>query len=149
MLNNRQISEIFEVQLNTLYNWQKSKPKLLKYLKNADYNNNRNHEINILLDEYSQNIIGKFTITEIEYILKTSLKLVSIEDIKQFETLFIQQEAKHIPTNTTTIMNIYDTLKLMNIIDKYIFYKKIYKFQEDSQLESKDIKTYFSQFLNI
>ena len=50
MLNNREISQIFEVQINTLYNWQKSKPKLYKYLQNADYNQNRNQEINILLD---------------------------------------------------------------------------------------------------
>ena len=50
MLTPKEISELFEVQINTLYNWRKSKPKLYSYLQNADYNSKINNEINALLN---------------------------------------------------------------------------------------------------
>ena len=49
MLSNKEISQNFEVQINTLYNRRKSKPKLYRYLRNADYNFEQSKEINILL----------------------------------------------------------------------------------------------------
>jgi transposase len=88
MLNNRQISEIFEVQINTLYNWQKSKPNLHNYLKNADYNFSRNEEINVLLDEYAKTFQKNFSKEEIEYLLESSFELLSIEDIKTLVQYF-------------------------------------------------------------
>jgi len=147
MLNNREISELFEVQINTLYNWQKTKPKLFKYLKNADYNSSRNEEINILLSEYSKEIQKDFIVDEINYIIKSSLELLSIEDVKSFAKLFMEKEYKNIPMFSKIILSIYDKLKVMNIIEKYILYKKIYKFREDEKLQSQNIEIYFKEFL--
>ena len=42
MLTPKDISTLFEVQVNTLYNWRKTKPKLYGYLQNADYNSKIN-----------------------------------------------------------------------------------------------------------
>ena len=97
MLNNRQINELFEVQINTLYNWQKTKPKLYQYLQNADYHLNKNKEINILLDEYSKDIQKNFTLQEIEYLIKSCVELVNIDEVKKFDKIFIEKEYKQIP----------------------------------------------------
>ena len=147
MLNNREIAELFEVQVNTLYNWQKTKPKLFKYLQNADYNSSRNEEVNILLSEYSKSIQKEFLTKEINYIISSDLKLLSMDDIKDFEKLFIKIEYKNIPSSNDIILSIYDKLKLLNIIEKYILYKKIYKFREDKIIEDKNIDIYFKEFL--
>jgi hypothetical protein len=147
MLNNREISEIFEVQLNTLYNWQKTKPKLLKYLQNADYNSSRNKEINILLDEYSTTFNKNFSVNELEYMINSSFELVCIEDIQNFGHIFMKTEYKNIPLNNTIILSIYDKIKIMNIIEKYILYKKIYKYRENSIIKLEDLKIYFQEFL--
>lgn len=147
MLNNRQISESFEVQVNTLYNWQKTKPKLYKYLQNADYNKVRNKEINVLLSEYAKEMQKSFKRKEIKYIIESSLELVSIEEVKNFHKLFIENEAKNIPTNSDFILCIYDKILALNIIEKYILYKKIHKIREDKTFSSNDISSYFSEFI--
>lgn len=148
MLNNRQISENFEVQVNTLYNWQKTKPKLYKYLQNADYNKVRNNEINILLSEYSKIMKSDlFEIEHIDYIINSSLELVSIKDVKNFHKLFIEKEYKQIANMSDLILDIYDKISKLNIIEKYILYKKVHKFREDKTLVNKDIKNYFSEFI--
>lgn len=144
MLNNREISELFEVQVNTLYNWQKAKPKLFKYLQNADYNSSRNEEINILLKEYSKEIQKEFNFEEISYIIKSAMILNSIEDIKSIHKIFISYEYKNIPTARDTILSVYDKISQMNLIEKYILYKKIYKAR---QLKQNDIEIYFEEFL--
>ncbi len=148
MLNNREISELFEVQINTLYNWQKTKPKLYKYLQNADYNYNRNQEINVLLDEYSRDIKKDFLPKEIEYIIKTAVELSSIEDVKIFHKIFIECEYKNIPHNRDNILLIYDKISKLNIIEKYIFYKKIYKYRKNSKFEKNEILKVFKEFLS-
>ena len=121
MLNNRQISEHFEVQVNTLYNWQKHKPKLYKYLQNADYNQERNDEINILLSEYSTSIQKEFLIEEIQYLIQSPIKLVSMDEVKNFQKIFIE---------------------------KYILYKKIHKIRENKNRTDEDIKIFFQEFIS-
>jgi len=147
MLNNREISELFEVQVNTLYNWQKAKPKLFKYLQNADYNSSRNEEINILLKEYSKEIQKEFNFEEISYIIKSAMILNSIEDIKSIHKIFISYEYKNIPTARDTILSVYDKISQMNLIEKYILYKKIYKYRENKDDATLDIKSLFNEFL--
>jgi len=145
MLNNREIGELFEVQVNTLYNWQRTKPKLFKYLQNADYNNSRNQEINILLDHYSQIFKKEFLEDEIHYIVSSKIKLMTIEDIKFFGKNFIKHEHKNLIEYSDIILNIYDKIKEMNIIEKYILYKKIYKFRESK--ETLKLSIYFKEFI--
>ncbi|MEA1914240.1 MAG: hypothetical protein U9N30_02890 [Campylobacterota bacterium] len=148
MLNNRAISELFEVQVNTLYNWQKTKPKLYKYLQNADYNSTRNEEINILLKEYTKEVNMNFTYGQIAYILRSDLKLLTMEDIKNFGKLFIKAENKNLISNTDMILDVYDKLKQMNIIEKYILYKKIYLFREEKIRSEDRVYEYFNEFLS-
>ncbi len=147
MLNNREISEQFEVQINTLYNWQKTKPKLFKYLQNADYNSTRNQEINILLSEYSKEIQKEFLIEDISYIIKSPLTLHSIDDIQNIDKIFMECEYKNIPTCRDIILSIYDKIKQMNLIEKYILYKKIYKYRESSDVKEKDISSFFKEYI--
>ena len=147
MLNNREISEIFEVQVNTLYNWQKAKPKLFKYLQNADYNSSRNEEINILLKEYSKDIQKEFNIEDILYIINSSMILNSIDDIKNIHKIFISYEYKNIPVSRDKILAIYDKVIQMNLIEKYILYKKIYRYRSQSELKESDIPSLFSEFI--
>ncbi|QFR42510.1 hypothetical protein CVO_08805 [Sulfurimonas sp. CVO] len=143
MLTPKEISNIFEVQINTLYNWQKTKPKLYRYLQNADYNIQQNDEINLLLQEYSSIIKLNFTFEEILYIIDSPMQLLSMEDVKEFQKVFITVEYKNIPKNQI-ILSIYDKILDLNIIEKYILYKKIYKYRQFCDL---DINEYFKEFI--
>jgi predicted Zn-dependent protease len=145
MLNNRQISEIFEVQINTLYNWQKSKPNLHNYLKNADYNFSRNEEINILLDEYSKTFQKNFSKEELEYLVESSFELLSIEDIKNFGKAFLKMEYKKIPKQSNFLFGMYDKISTLNIIEKYILYKKIYRARKIGK--DLNFEEFFKEFL--
>jgi len=147
MLNNREISEAFEVQINTLYNWQKAKPKLFKYLQNADYNSSRNEEINILLSEYSKEITKGFLVEDIEYIINSTMILNTIEDIKNIHKIFISSEYKNILNLRDKILDIYDKLSQMNLIEKYILYKKVYKYRENSDKIEYNIISFFNEFI--
>ncbi len=147
MLSNKQISQRFEVQVNTLYNWQKTKPKLYKYLQHADYNFERSKEINVLLDEYSKDIKGVFTKEEIVFILNTKIDFVSIEEIKNFEKNLLVTEYKEIPKSSEVLFSIYDKLLGMNIIEKYILYKRIYKFRNE-KLDLNELEFFFKEFLH-
>ncbi len=144
MLSNREICENFEIQVNTLYNWKKTKPKLYKYLQNADYNFERSREINILLERFAKDISYDFEIAEIEYIINSSIEFISIEEIDEMSKHFIKSEYMRLNKNTDLILNIYEKLKKMNIIEKYIFYKKIYKYRKSKKL---DIDEYFKEFI--
>lgn len=144
MLKAKDISHFFEVQVNTLYNWRKSKPKLYAYLQNADYNSEIKNEINILLDFYGKSLNKNFTHEQIECLIQADYELNSIEEVNDFETIFIKVNYKVVSSNPTKILDIYNKLKELNIIEKYILYKKIYKAR---QLKQNDIKTYFEEFL--
>ncbi|WP_419770315.1 MAG: hypothetical protein ACNI3C_00540 [Candidatus Marinarcus sp.] len=149
MLSNRKISERFEVQINTLYNWQKTKPTLYRYLQNADYNYERNKEINVLLSEYSKCIQKNFKLEEIEYLIDSSLVVVSIEEIKELHKIFIKNEAKEIASRTDFILDLYEKILHLNIIEKYTLYKKIDKYRRSEILASKDIADFFFEFIGV
>jgi len=148
MLTNKEISNYFEVQVNTLYNWQKTKPKLYKYLQNGDYNKERNNEINILLSEYSKSIQKGFTIEEIIFLINSTIKLISMDEVKNFQKLFIEKEHANIPTNSDMILSIYHKISDLNIIEKYILYKKIHKIRENSSKTDENIQLFFQEFID-
>ncbi len=144
MLSNKEISQRFEVQVSTLYNWKKTKPKLYKYLQNADYNSDRNEEINVLLEQYLHSIDRHFTKEEIEYIARSSMELTSIEEVKHFHKEFMKVEYKNIPSNGELILSVYDKLAQMNIIEKYILYKKVYKYRKaDGDLALEELFAHY------
>ncbi|WP_373035867.1 hypothetical protein [Sulfurimonas sp.] len=148
MLNNREISDRFEVQVNTLYNWQKSKPKLYAYLQHADYNKERNKEINVLLDYYAKSINKDFSVEEIHYIINSDINPHTIEEIDDLHKIFITLEAKNLSIKGDFLLKIYDKFHTMNIIEKYIFYKKVYKIRDKETSYSKEkIELHFKEYL--
>jgi hypothetical protein len=144
LLTPKEISQRFEVQLNTLYNWRKTKPKLFAYLQNADYNYQRSNEINVLLDFYSKDIQKNFIKDEIYFIVDSDFEVNSIEEVENIEALFIKYNYKLLPTKNEFILSIYNKLKELNIIEKYIFYKKIYKYRQNKELI---VDEFFKEFL--
>ncbi len=144
MLAPKEICSLFEIQINTLYNWRKSKPKLYSYLQNADYNSKINNEINVLLEYFSKTIQKDFTLKEIDYLIVSDYKLTSIEEVNKFQEYFIKANYKILLTNHKLILDIYDKIKKLNIVEKYLLYKKIYKIR---QVGDQDRAEFFKEFL--
>jgi hypothetical protein len=148
VLSNKEISENFEVQINTLYNWRKSKPKLYRYLRNADYNFEQSKEINILLKRFAKDIKPLFTIQEVIFFVSSTVEASSIEDVESIERLFILEHHKELTKQSDLLLCIYDKLSSMGIIGKYIFYKRAHNLRaEQKSLDESVIKEYFNEFL--
>ena len=150
MLSNKEISENFEVQISTLYNWRKTKPRLYRYLKNADYNFEQSKEINILLDRFAKEISGELKSEEIEFFINTKFEAQSIDDIENMPKLLLIQHNKEIAgKNGPLLFGLYDKLRDMNIIEKYIFYKRVYNIRaEQNKITKELIEEYFQEFLS-
>lgn len=145
MLTPKEISSLFEVQVNTLYNWRKTKPKLYSYLQNADYNSKINNEINVLLEFFSKTISKDFSLEEIDFLIISDYELTSIEEVDKFHEHFIKANYKMLVTNHSLVLSIYDKIKELNIVEKYLLYKKIYKVR---QVGDQNRATYFEEFIN-
>ncbi len=147
MMTNRQISENFEVQINTLYNWRKTKPKLYKYLQNADYNFEHTKEINVLLSRFAEDIDYDFTPEEILEFVESKFEAKSIDDIENLERHFIKEHAKRLANEGDYLLGIYDKIHKMNIIEKYIFYKRVHNLRsEQKKPDISHIRDYFDVF---
>lgn len=147
MMTNRQISENFEVQINTLYNWRKTKPRLYKYLQNADYNFEQSKEINVLLSRFAKDIQSNFTPEEILSVVESKFEAKSIDDIEYLEKYFIKEHAKRLTKESDFLLSVYDKLHAMTIIEKYIFYKRVHNLRaEQKHPELSHIKEYFDVF---
>jgi len=147
MMTNRQISENFEVQINTLYNWRKTKPRLYKYLQNADYNFEQTKEINVLLSRFAEDIHYDFSPEEILEVVESKFEAKSIDDIESFEQYFIKERAKRLAKESDFLLGIYNKIHAMNIVEKYIFYKRVHNLRsEKKQPELGDIREYFDVF---
>ncbi len=148
MLSNKEISQNFEVQINTLYNWRKSKPKLYRYLRNADYNFEQSKEINILLKRFAEEIEASFSAEEIAFFVQSDVEASSIDDVEHLERLFIIHHHKELHKNGDFLLSIYDKLSQLGIIEKYIFYKRSHNLRaEQKKIDTKVIQEYFSEFL--
>lgn len=148
MLSNKEISQNFEVQINTLYNWRKTKPKLYRYLKNADYNFEQNKEINVLLQHLAREIKPSFTPEEISYFVSSGAEANSIGDVEEMEKIFLAHNYKELSKDTDLLFRIYDKLNDLSMIEKYIFYKRVYNLRATMrQIEEEIIIEYFSEFL--
>lgn len=144
MLTPKEISKLFEVQINTLYNWRKSKPKLYGYLQNADYNSKINNEINALLDYFSNTLKKDFTLKEIDFLIISDFELTSIDEVNEFQDYFIKANYKMLTTKHKFVLTIYDKLKELNVVEKYLLYKKIYKIRK---FGDKNRAQFFSEFI--
>jgi uncharacterized protein YeeX (DUF496 family) len=149
MLSNKEISENFEVQISTLYNWRRTKPKLYRYLQNADYNFEQNKEINILLERFAKEIKGNMSIDEIRVFIESKYEAKSISEIENMHRGLFKVHHKELNgSKAERYFNIYERLMGLNIIEKYIFYKRVYNIRNQKQIiTDSDIKRYFEEFL--
>ena len=148
MLSNREITENFEVQINTLYNWRKTKPKLYRYLRNADYNFEQSKEINILLERFAKEIKPGFTVEEILFFMASEVEVNAIDEIEQLERVFLLSQYRSLPKESQMLLSVYDALHAMGIIEKYIFYKRAYHLRaEQKRIDRETITEYFAEFL--
>ena len=118
MLSNREITENFEVQINTLYNWRKTKPKLYKYLRNADYNFEQTKEINVLLKRLAQDIRGNWLANEIKFFVESEVEAKSMDDIENIEKIFILKYEKVLHREVDLYLSIYNKLHAMSVLEK-------------------------------
>ncbi len=148
MMSNRQISENFEVQINTLYNWRKTKPRLYAYLRNADYNFDMSKEINVLLGRLAQDIHATFTPEEILEVVASKLEAKTLDDIEVIERLFIREHAKRLAKEGEYLLGIYNKLHALSLLEKYIFYKRVYNVRtENKEPELSHIREFFDVFI--
>ena len=148
MLSNKEISQNFEVQINTLYNWRKSKPKLYRYLRNADYNFEQSKEINILLKRLAEDIHASFSVDEISFFIASGVEAQSIDDVEHIQKLFLLQHQKELHKNSDMILSVYDKISALGMVEKYIFYKRAHNLRaEKKQINAGVIQEYFSEFL--
>ncbi|EAJ1232375.1 TetR/AcrR family transcriptional regulator [Campylobacter fetus] len=55
MVNKTELAKILEIELRTLYNWEKKRPTLYKFLiNNFQKNNENNSKIDILIEYFSK-----------------------------------------------------------------------------------------------
>ena len=151
MLSNREISKNFEVQISTLYNWRKTKPRLYKYLRNADFNFEQTKEINVLLKRFAREIECDLSVAEIRNFIESKFEARSIDEIEEMHRTLLQQHHKELGgARGPLYFGFYDKVSKMNIIEKYILYKRVHNLRAEKKEEeiSDDlIREYFEEFL--
>ncbi len=146
MLSNREIAQNFEVRISTLYNWRKTKPKLYRYLQNADYNFEQTKEINILLERLAKEIDGKMTPMEVRFVIRSKFEAKSLEEIERMHRMLLRLHHKDLESEM--IFDLYEHLAAMSLIEKYIFYKRVYHFRQELRDDSdEEIREYFREFM--
>ncbi|WP_457606474.1 hypothetical protein [Nitratifractor sp.] len=149
MLSNREISQNFEVRISTLYNWRKTKPRLYRYLRNADYNFEQSREINILLKRFAREIECDLTVEEIRIFLESKFEARSIDEIEEMHRLLLQLHHKELTGEQAPLyFGFYEKVAQMNIIERYILYKRVHNLRaEKREIDEETIREYFEEFL--
>ncbi|WP_456433981.1 hypothetical protein [Nitratifractor sp.] len=153
MLSNREISQNFEVQISTLYNWRKTKPRLYKYLQNADYNFSMNKEINVLLERFAKEIHGDLTPAEIRTFIESKVDAKTVDEIEEMHRILLRLHHRDLVGEQAPLLfGLYEKISKMNIIEKYIFYKRVFNLrvkrkEEGVDLDDALIREYFEEFL--
>jgi len=146
MLSNREIAQNFEVRISTLYNWRKTKPRLYRYLQNADYNFEQTKEINILLERLAKEIEGKMSVMEIRFFINSKFEARSLDEIERMHRMFLRLH--HRDLDSEMIFDLYEHIAEMSLMEKYIFYKRVYHFRQEMKEDSdQEIREYFAEFL--
>ncbi len=150
MLSNREISQNFEVQISTLYNWRKTKPKLYKYLRNADFNFDQTKEINVLLKRFAEEIQCDLTVEEIQNFIESKFEAKSIEEIEEMHRSLLQLHHRDLGGPKGDLyFGFYDKVSKMNIIEKYILYKRVHNLRDEKGIyvDEEAVREYFEEFL--
>ncbi len=151
MLTIKEMSDKFNIPKSTLYGWEKERKEIFEYLQNANSNDDQLRDINILFEHYSKEIVPRFSRQEIEYLLSQNLKVQKIEEIVAVHTIYACAIADEIAKNSEFVMGIYEKLKGLNLIERYLFAKNynIVKAKISKNGDEKDslIRHYLKPFL--
>lgn len=149
MISIKEIISKYEVSRATLHNWKTTKPNLYNLLLNSDGNSSELRELTIILEKYSKTIKSSFSIDEIIFILDLNLEEY-VEDIEKLHTIYIEKTTKELKTNSEFILEIYQKIQSLNLIERYIFISRI-KSVKKEKIKSTELKTainhYFKEFL--
>ena len=149
MTSIKDIISKYEVTRATLHNWKTTKPNLYNLLLNPEDTNEKLRDINIVLEKYSKTIKSTFSEDDILFILNLSLENF-VNEIEKLHTIYIEQTAKELKENSEFILNVYQKIQDLNLIERYIFISRIKSLRKE-KIKQTDIKTaikhYFKEFL--
>ena len=149
MTSIKDIISKYEVTRATLHNWKTTKPNLYNLLLNPEDTNEKLRDINIVLEKYSKTIKNTFSEDDILFILNLSLENF-VNEIEKLHTIYIEQTAKELKENSEFILNVYQKIQDLNLIERYIFILRIKSLRKE-KIKQTDIKTaikhYFKEFL--
>lgn len=149
----KEVTEKFEVSRATLHNWKTTKPNLYNYLKISDEQYEKYREVNIFLETYvktAQNI-NIFEYKEIDYIFTLSLNLQDIKTIENLHLTYMNYCMKSEKKSSEFMLDIYKKLENLNLIEKYIFTKRLstvsQKIKSNKDERKELLIHYFKEFL--
>ena len=149
MTSIKDIISKYEVTRATLHNWKTTKPNLYNLLLNPEDTNEKLRDINIVLEKYSKTIKSTFSEDDILFILNLSLENF-INEIEKLHTIYIEQTAKELKENSEFVLAVYQKIKDLNLIERYIFISRIKSLRKE-KIKQTDIRTaikhYFKEFL--
>ncbi|WP_418184919.1 hypothetical protein ACNSOS_08245 [Aliarcobacter vitoriensis] len=149
MTSIKDIINKYEVSRATLHNWKTTKPNLYNLLLNSDTKNDELRDLTIVLEKYSKTLNPNFSINDILFILDLNLEDF-IEEIEKLHTIYIEQTSKNLKENSEFILNIYQKIQSLNLVERYIFISRI-KSVKKNKIKEMELKTaikhYFKEFL--
>ncbi len=149
MTSIKDIISKYEVTRATLHNWKTTKPNLYNLLLNPEDTNEKLRDINIVLEKYSKTIKSTFSEDDILFILNLSLENF-VNEIEKLHTIYIEQTAKELKENSEFVLNVYQKIQDLNLIERYIFILRIKSLRKE-KIKQTDIRTaikhYFKEFL--
>ena len=149
MTSIKDIVSKYEVTRATLHNWKTTKPNLYNLLLNPEDTNEKLRDINIVLEKYSKTIKSTFSEDDILFILNLSLENF-VNEIEKLHTIYIEQTAKELKENSEFVLAVYQKIKDLNLIERYIFISRIKSLRKE-KIKQTDVKTaikhYFKEFL--
>ncbi len=132
-----------------MHNWKTTKPNLYNLLLNPEDTNEKLRDINIVLEKYSKTIKSTFSEDDILFILNLSLENF-VNEIEKLHTIYIEQTAKELKENSEFVLNVYQKIQDLNLIERYIFISRIKSLRKE-KIKQTDIKIaikhYFKEFL--
>jgi hypothetical protein len=149
MFSKKEITEKYEITRTTLHNWKTTKPNLYNLLLNSDGTNSEIRELTIILEKYSKTIVSDFLIEDIEYILELKLEGY-LDKVEKLHTIYIEQTSNDLKQNSEFILNIYQKIQKLNIVERYIFISRIRSVKKQKVKNSElklAIKYYFKEFI--
>ena len=149
MTSIKDIISKYEDTRTTLHNWKTTKPNLYNLLLNPEDTNEKLRDINIVLEKYSKTIKSTFSEDDILFILNLSLENF-VNEIEKLHTIYIEQTAKELKENSEFVLNVYQKIQDLNLIERYIFILRIKSLRKE-KIKQTDIRTaikhYFKEFL--